>query len=49
VWKVDVDAKEDTCLIAYEPERVTPEQLLESIRGTGFEGVIREAKNGESP
>jgi hypothetical protein len=41
---VEVDAKEDLCHVYYDPERVTPGQMLDAIRGTGFDGVIRPPK-----
>jgi copper chaperone CopZ len=47
VQSVEVDAKEDLCHVAFDPERVTPEKMLDAIKGTGFEGVIRPAKSGE--
>ena len=44
---MDVDDKEDLCHVSYEAERVSTEQMLAAIRGTGFEGVIKAADSGE--
>jgi hypothetical protein len=35
---VDVDLKKDLCHISYHPERVTLEQMVETIRTQGFQG-----------
>ena len=47
VQSVEVDAKEDLCRVAYDPEQVAPARMLEAIKGTGFEGVIKTGKGGE--
>jgi copper chaperone CopZ len=41
VIAVEVDAKKDLCHVTYDPEQVGPEQLLEAVRGTGFEGQMQ--------
>jgi hypothetical protein len=35
-----VDLKQDLFHIAYDPERVGPEQMLEAVRSKGFRGKV---------
>jgi hypothetical protein len=37
---VDVDLKKDLLHVRYDPSRVTPEQMLQTIDKLGYEGKI---------
>jgi hypothetical protein len=44
---LEVDLKKDQFRIEYNPERVTPEQMLETVRKQGFRGeVVKDAAAG---
>jgi hypothetical protein len=40
VEKVDVDLKNDLCIVRFDPARVSKEQMLAVIDTQGFEGKV---------
>jgi hypothetical protein len=42
---VEVDAKKDLCHVAFDPARVSYAQLLDAIKGTGFDGEVQPRKS----
>jgi hypothetical protein len=37
---LDVDLQKDLFLISYDPKKLTPEVMLETVRKQGFDGEI---------
>ena len=38
--KVDVDLKNDLCIVRFDPAKVTREQMLQAIDSLGYEGKV---------
>jgi hypothetical protein len=45
---LEVDLKKDQFRITYDPERVTPERMLEAVRKQGFRGEIVKDASGSA-